>query len=97
VRLTYYFFRVMCDSQQIEWPSRLHLSSIVSLPMTELQRCVRQDNVPAATIAALPTSLLEQRALGAGKQNDHIYAMLARNLEQKSNVRPKKTSPMPGG
>jgi hypothetical protein len=55
--------------------------------MSELQKCVRQDSVPAVQIAALPTNLLEQRAAGAGKQNDHVYTMLARNLEQKSNVR----------
>lgn len=68
-----------------QWPSTLEIAHITSMQMPELQKYASDNRVQVMHITRASAAVVEQQGMSLG-QNDSLYRLLAKSLEDKSSV-----------
>jgi hypothetical protein len=69
----------------LQWPSTLEIAHISAMPMVELQKYASDNRIQVIQFIKAPAHIVENLGMSQG-QNDSLYKLLAKSLEDKSSV-----------
>lgn len=69
----------------LQWPSTLEIAHISGMPMTELQKYASDNRIQVIQFQKASAAVVENIGMSMG-QNDSLYKLLAKSLEDKSSV-----------
>lgn len=69
----------------LQWPPTLEIAHISGMPMTELQKYASDNRIQVIQFVKASAAVVESMGMSLG-QNDSLYKLLAKSLEDKSSV-----------
>lgn len=69
----------------LQWPGTLEIAHISGMPMSELQKYASDNRIQVIEFTRAPANAVEQQGMSLG-QNDSLYKLLAKSLEDKCSV-----------
>lgn len=69
----------------MQWPSTLEIAHISGMPMSDLQKYASDNRIQVIQLQKASQTVVEQQGMSQG-QNDSLYKLLAKSLEDKSSV-----------
>lgn len=69
----------------LQWPAVLEIAHISGMPMSDLQKYASDNRIQVIQLQKASPTVVEQKGMSQG-QNDSLYKLLAKSLEDKSSV-----------